>query len=50
MNGTIRFDRDANNPNDANWAYANALLGNYDTLQQSNKVLNGRYRSWNVEW
>jgi hypothetical protein len=50
VNGIIRFDRDANNPNDANWAFANTLLGNYDTLQQSNQVLNGQYRSWNVEW
>ena len=50
VNGIINFDRDANNPNDANWAFANTLLGNYDTLQQSNQVLNGQYRSWNVEW
>jgi Carboxypeptidase regulatory-like domain/TonB-dependent Receptor Plug Domain len=50
VNGIINFDRDANNPNDANWAFANALLGNYDTLQQSSEVLNGQYRSWNVEW
>ena len=50
MNGIINFDRDANNPHDSNWAFSNALLGNYDTLQQSNQVLNGQYRSWNVEW
>jgi hypothetical protein len=50
VNGTIWFDRDANNPNDSNWAFANALLGNYDRLQQSSVVLNGQYRSWNVEW
>src|SRR5262249_9669852 len=49
-NGIINFDRDANNPLDSNWAFSNALLGNYDTLQQSNQVLNGQYRSWNVEW
>jgi len=50
VNGTIWFDRDGNNPNDANWAFANAALGNYDRLQQSSVVLNGQYRSWNVEW
>ena len=50
VNGIINFDRDANNPLDSNWAFSNALLGNYDTLQQSNQVLNGQYRSWNVEW
>jgi hypothetical protein len=49
-NGTIRFNRDTNNPNDANWAFANALLGNYRTLEQSSVVLNGQYRYWNVEW
>ena len=50
VNGTIWFDRDANNPYDANWAFSNAALGNYDRLQQSSVVLNGQYRSWNVEW
>ena len=50
VNGIINFDRDTNNPLDSNWAFSNALLGNYDTLQQSNQVLNGQYRSWNVEW
>ena len=50
VNGTIAFGRDANNPGDTNWAFSNALLGNYDTLQQSSVVLNGQYRSWNVEW
>jgi hypothetical protein len=50
VNGIINFNRDANNPGDSNWAFSNALLGNYQTLQQSNVVLNGQYRSWNVEW
>src|SRR5579872_4576634 len=50
INGYINFSRDTNNPGDSNWAWSNALLGNYDTLQQSNAVLNGQYRSWNVEW
>ena len=49
VNGSIQFGRDANNPGDTNWAFSNALLGNYATLQQSNQVLNGMYRSWNVE-
>jgi hypothetical protein len=50
VNGAINFNRDANNPGDTGWAFSNALLGNYDTLSQSNQVLNGQYRSWNVEW
>lgn len=50
VNGYINFNRDANNPGDTNWAWSNALLGNYRYVQQSNQVLNGQYRSWNVEW
>jgi hypothetical protein len=50
INGYINFNRDANNPGDTNWSWSNALLGNYNYLQQSNKVLNGQYRSINVEW
>lgn len=49
-NGNIWFDRDANNPGDTNWAWANALLGNYQRLEQASVVLNGQYRYWNVEW
>ncbi|MBS1874807.1 MAG: carboxypeptidase regulatory-like domain-containing protein [Acidobacteria bacterium] len=50
VNGYINFNRDANNPGDANWAFATALLGNYRYVQQSSTVLNGQYRDWNVEW
>lgn len=50
VNGNIWFDRDSSNPGDTNWAFANALLGNFQRLQQSNVVLNGQYRYWNVEW
>ncbi|MBK5292547.1 MAG: carboxypeptidase regulatory-like domain-containing protein [Acidobacteriia bacterium] len=50
VNGNIWFDRDAQNPGDTNWAFSNALIGNYQRLQQSNQVLNGQYRNWNVEW
>lgn len=49
-NGDIWFDRDAANPLDTNWAYSNAMLGNFQRLAQSNTVLNGQYRSWNIEW
>jgi hypothetical protein len=50
INGDINFDRDAQNPLDTNWAFSNALTGTFRTLAQSNRVLNGQYRSWNVEW
>ena len=50
INGDIWFDRDSSNPGDTNWAFANALLGNYQRVAQSNAALNGQYRYWNVEW
>ncbi len=50
INGTINFSRDGNNPGDTNWGFSNALLGNFQTLEQSNHALNGQYRYWNVEW
>lgn len=50
VNGNIWFDRDSSNPFDTNWAWTNGLTGTYQRLQQSNVVLNGQYRYWNVEW
>jgi len=35
-NSTIDFSRDTNNPGDSNWAFSNALLGNYFKYQQIN--------------
>ena len=50
VNGDIWFDHNEQNPGNTNWAFSNALLGNFDRLAQSNTVLNGMYRSWNVEF
>jgi hypothetical protein len=36
-NATIDFSRDSNNPGDTNWAFSNALLGNFLSYQQINK-------------
>jgi Carboxypeptidase regulatory-like domain len=49
-NSTIDFSRNASNPGDTNWAFSNALIGNFNTFQQANHVLNGQYRYNNVEW
>lgn len=48
--GTLKFDRDSNNPNDANHPYANALLGNFDQYTESSArpALSGRVTG--VEW
>lgn len=50
VNGDIWFDNNTQNPGNTNWSFSNALLGNFDRLAQSNTVLNGQYRSWNIEW
>ncbi len=50
-NGNIFFDaRDPANDGDSNWAFSNALLGNFQRLQQSNIIRNGKYRYTNAEW
>jgi carboxypeptidase family protein len=36
--GTLAFGRDANNPNDSNYAYANAILGNFISYSQVGPV------------
>ena len=48
--GAIAFDRDAQNPGDTNWAFSNALLGNFDSFSQASAQLWGRYRFTNGEW
>lgn len=50
VNGNMWFNRNTQNPNDTNWAFSNALIGTYERIEQSNTVLNGEYRYWNVEW
>jgi hypothetical protein len=49
-NSTISFARDANNPNDSNWAFSNALLGNFDTYDQFSSYPVGNYVYTNTEW
>jgi len=50
VNGNISFARDSGNPADSNWAFSNALLGNYTTVQQADIIRNGKYRYTNAEW
>ena len=42
--GVYQFGDDANNPLDTSDAYANALTGVFDTLQQQSALPNGKYR------
>jgi Carboxypeptidase regulatory-like domain/TonB-dependent Receptor Plug Domain len=50
VRGLISFDQDGNNPNDANYPFATALLGNYDYYQEASSRPQGQYRFTNLEW
>ena len=48
---SIIFSHNVNNPNNAGHPYANALLGNFDSLSEPNKsIFQGQYRNTNLEW
>jgi len=49
-NSTINFGRDPNNPGDTNWAFSNALLGNYLSYQQINANPLPSYPYRNIEF
>jgi len=48
--GNYNFAVDSANPGDTGWAFANALLGNYDTFTQQNKFIVSHYSYRNYEW
>jgi hypothetical protein len=48
--GTLKFDRDGNNPLDANNAFANALLGVYDSYAEATRNPLARYMFTNNEF
>lgn len=50
FNGTFSFDRNSSNPLDANYAFANAIVGSVNSYTESDKrpVSHGRYA--NIEW
>ncbi len=48
--GTLSFNTDTNNPNDANSSYANALLGNYDSYSEPLALPTSHYYFTNTEW
>ena len=50
FNGTVAFDRDANNPLDTGYAFSNALLGTVDSYTESSQHPVGHGRDKNVEW
>ena len=48
--GNLSFNTDGNNPLDSNNAWANALLGNYDSYAESTAAPVGNYIFTNTEW
>jgi hypothetical protein len=50
FNGAFTFDRDANNPLDSGYAYANSILGVVDAYTESNGHPNAHARYVNLEW
>ncbi len=50
FNGTFDFGRNANNPLDANYAYANALLGSVNSYTEADGHPHAHARYNNVEW
>ncbi len=48
--GDFAFGRDTNNPNDSNYAYSNALLGNFATYTESTTRPWEQGRSTLIEW
>jgi hypothetical protein len=50
FNGTFDFGRNVNNPNDSNYAFSNALLGNFNSYTESTSHPDGHARYMNFEW
>jgi hypothetical protein len=48
--GRLYFNRDTSNPGDTGWSFANMLLGNYQTFEQSNVLPIGKYHYKTYEW
>ncbi|MFN0101420.1 MAG: carboxypeptidase regulatory-like domain-containing protein [Bryobacteraceae bacterium] len=48
--GNFAFDRNVNNPLDSNYAYSNAILGNYSTYTESSTRTTGLARQAIFEW
>jgi hypothetical protein len=50
FSGTFAFGRDTNNPFDTNWAYSNAVLGNFQSYQEATARYGANERQTVVEW
>jgi len=50
FSGTFAFGRDTNNPFDSNWAYSNAVLGNFANYREASSRYGANMRQSFVEW
>jgi hypothetical protein len=50
FNGRFDFGRDVNNPGDANWPFATAMLGNFRSYTESSNKVRASGKSFLVEW
>lgn len=50
FNGNFDFGRNVNNPLDSNWAWANTVLGNFNSYSESDAATFGWGRFKNLEW
>ncbi len=48
--GNFAFAQDSNNPLTNNWAYANAILGNFQSYTESSRITEGRNMHDLFEW
>lgn len=48
--GDFSYAADTKNPYNSNFAYANALLGNFDTMSEVTKLVNYKPRTNSFEW
>lgn len=48
--GALAFSHDTSNPNDSNYAYANAALGNFDSYAEVVRLNNFKPRTYTLEW
>ncbi len=48
--GAFTFDRNVNNPFDSNYAFSNALLGNFNNYSEANLRTYSHYRYWQTEF
>jgi hypothetical protein len=50
FNGTFNFGTDSSNPNDTGYAYANALLGTFDSYSEASGRPTYYFKSTNFDW